>query len=517
MWERITGFFGIALGIVGIMLLLHPSMRGPAAIILTVPLGITLFAITAILCRNLLSFRRTTIALIAALLGFGFSGLLRYVEMWGDFTPVFAWRWTPTAEEALLTSQANRQSTGLQEISSETMAKSLANPEWPGFRGSDRTGRQSGSNLSTDWTKTPPKELWKIPVGPGWSSFVVAGDLLFTQEQRGAQECVSCYVASTGKEVWITDVESRFDDPLGGPGPRSTPTLSDGKLYAMGAEGWLQCLDPKNGEVVWKQDVREVAECKAPMWGFSSSPLIVDDLVVVYAGGSGDKGILAFDKLSGELVWSAATGEFSYASPQICSILDETLLVLLSNTGATFLDPTSGEERMDYDWKHDGYRSLQPQMINKELILIPTGNGTGTRSLRFFKADDGIQAAEEWTSMKLKPDFNDIVTYQDHIYGFDGLIFTCVETATGKRKWKGGRYGKGQVVLLEDQGLLVVASEKGEAILLSATPDSHQELAKFQAVEGKLWNHPVIVGNRLYIRNAEQAACYELPTMAQNN
>jgi outer membrane protein assembly factor BamB len=237
--------------------------------------------------------------------------------------------------------------------------------------------------------------------------------------------------------------------------------------------------------------------------------------VIVHAGGEGDKGTLAFDVETGELSWAAAAGDHSYSSPQLSAIADEDFVLMLTNSGLNLLDPQTGAERLFYEWRYQGYRILQPQVVDGDSILLPTGSGVGTRRIRISNSDGGLSVEELWTSRHLKPDFNDFVVHRDHGYGFDGAIFTCVDLATGKRTWKGGRYGKGQVLLLADSGLLLVASERGDVVLLKADPSGHQELAKFRALEGKTWNHPVVIGDRLYIRNAQEAACFRLPLASE--
>ncbi len=226
-------------------------------------------------------------------------------------------------------------------------------------------------------------------------------------------------------------------------------------------------------------------------------------------------GTLAFDVNSGMLVWSVASGDHSYGSPQICELRDGKFVTILTNTGADFIDPASGEIKLAYDWEVMGYRALQPRVVGDDLVLIPSNSGSGTRLIRLTIDDNNLAAEEIWTSRNLKPDFNDLVTFEGHAYGFDGTIFACVDLQTGQLKWKGGRYGKGQVVLIRDAGLLLVASERGEVVLLKATPGGHQELGSFNAIEGKTWNHPVVVGDRLYLRNSTEAACYRLPAATQ--
>ncbi len=510
--ERIFGLVAVGAAFAVTLQLLHQSMGMPGVLILTIPLGTAAFGIGAILFSNVLSFKRTVTAVLLAVCGFGFSALLRSGGMWGEFGALdLNWRWRPSHEEQLLARRADQPQPERAELATAEAAKWLAQPEWPGFRGSDRTGRQHGPAISADWSTSPPEQVWKIPVGPGWSSFAVAGNLLFTQEQRGPLEMIVCYAADSGQEIWTQQVETRFFESMGGAGPRATPTLADGKLFVMGANGDLMQLDPLTGEIGWQVDLHEVANRDPPQWGFASSPLVVGSNVIVHAGGKGDKGTLAFDVETGKLNWSAPAGDHSYCSPQLCTIADTDFVLMLTNAGLDFLDPQSGAQRLVYPWEYQGYRVLQPQIVNGDSVLLSTGMGVGTRCIRVFKSDDVLTAEELWTSSQLKPDFNDHVVHEDHCYGFDAAIFTCIDLASGKRMWKGGRYGKGQVLLLEDSGLLLVASERGDVVLLKADPTKHQELAKFRALEGKTWNHPVVVGDRLYIRNAQEAACYRLP------
>ncbi|MEO7319057.1 MAG: PQQ-binding-like beta-propeller repeat protein, partial [Chthoniobacteraceae bacterium] len=399
----------------------------------------------------------------------------------------------------------------IQSAEADRISAALANPEWPGFRGADRAGSSRGAPISTDWTAQPPRQLWKIQVGPAWSSFAVAGKLLFTQEQRGPKETVVCYDADTGREVWIQQLEARFDESLGGPGPRATPTLAEGGLFVTGATGNFLRLNPTTGAIVWQQKLKEVAGREVPMWGFAASPLVTRSTVIVHAGGPGDKGLLGFDSASGVLRWSAADGNDSYSSPQLSTIAGEEFVLMLTNEGLVLLDPSTGKQRLNYEWKFGNYRSLQPTVIGDDTILLPTGMNTGTRAIRLTKTNGQLGAEVLWTSCNMKPDFTDIVTYHGYAYGIDGGIFTCIDLKNGDRKWKGGRYGKGQVLLLENSGLLLVAAEDGRVVLLRADANEQAEVASFKALEGKTWNHPVVVGDRLYLRNSQEAACFQLP------
>ena len=510
--ERITGVIGLVVAALLTHSLSDQSMQGMATMLMwTVPMGFAGFALGLLFFAGSLTFKRTYAALILACLGFGATGLLRSEGMWGHAKIDLHWRWTQSAEEKLLASRSAMAPSDSIPIEDSVIEFALKNPEWPGFRGPERNSRQSGPIISDDWETTPPELLWKISVGPAWSSFAVAGSFLFTQEQRGTEESVVCYDARSGKEIWSQQTKARFSDPLGGPGPRATPQLADGKLYALGGNGDIVCMNAKNGSIQWQKNIATIAGRTPPTWGFSSSPLVIDQLVIVHVGGDGDKGTLAFDKDSGDLAWSAPAGDHSYGSPQLAVIGEIPTVMMLSNKGLTFLTPATGSIQLDYEWKQSGYRALQPQFIGDDSILIASEMNRGARRIQLKRSGESLTATELWTSRNLKSDFNDFVVYQDSIYGFDGGMFACVDLKTGERRWKGGRYGKGQVLLLESSGLLLVAGERGQGVLLKATPEDLIELTTIQLLTGKTWNHPVVVGDKLYIRNAQEAACYRLP------
>lgn len=513
-FERLLGLAGIV-GAVGIeQAVCHPSMRGPLPIVLTIPMAIGAFGIGTMLFGRMLSLRRTVLALGLAVLATAYSALVRTDGVWGDFSFGFDWRWKPTAEQ-LASDEIRRagNAAGDEPVDTESVLAALGSAPWPHFRGPRGDGTQTGLTFSDDWSARPPREVWRQRIGPAWSSFAVGADRLFTQEQRLEDEVVSCYDASTGRPLWSFATPSRFFESLGGLGPRGTPTLFDGSVYALGAEGILVRLSAVDGSLVWKADLKAAAErTEPPMWGFSCSPCVDGGVVVVHAGGKGDKGIVAFRVDDGQVAWTAPAGEMSYASVQKIRLLDRDYLCLLSNTGVHLLEPATGKPVYDYAFAHQGYRACQAQVIDGDKLLIPAGMGTGTRLVEFSSTDGGLEAKELWTSLDMKPDYNDILVHEGNVYGFDNAIFACIGLEDGERKWKGGRYAKGQALLLADSGLIVVVGEKGELVLVRATPEKHEELGRIEALGDKTWNHPVVVGDRLYLRNAEEVVCYELAT-----
>lgn len=509
--EKLIGFFGFIVAIVVVAFLGHPSMRGMITAYLTLPLGMVGFGLGALVNRRKQPKARVSGVLRVSVLAMGITLLLRSQGMNGDYTFDLQSRWASTPGADAWTANKAAPANAAPGAAAAIEA-AVATAEWPGFRGADRMGHTKTPKLATDWTANPPKLLWKKDVGAGWSSFAVAGAYAFTQEQRGPNEVVVCYEMATGNEVWTQQREARFDEPMGGPGPRATPTLADGAVFTVSASGLLQRLKAGTGEVVWQQDFKKLAGRETPMWGYSSSPLVTQSLVIVFAGGKDDKGVMAFDAATGQARWSAACGPESYSSPQLSKVLGEDSVLMLSNDGLLMLDPATGKVRLNYAWKFDGYRALQPTVIGDDVVLLPTPMSEGTRAIRVSKKEGDQLAAEElWTSKHMKPDFTELLAHNGFLYGIDGSMFSCLDLKTGVRIWKDGRYGKGEAVFLESTEQILIAAENGTVALLQADPTAHKELTSFQALKGKTWNHPVLVGNKLLVRNGSEAACYELP------
>ncbi len=441
--------------------------------------------------------RRVTLAM-TILFACGVWTLLRTGGITGDAHSDFAWRWSETSEDRLLAH-------GDDDLTAAPMVATDIEADWPGFRGPARDSVLPGVRLETDWSKSPPVELWRRPIGPGWSSFAVSGDLLYTQEQRGDDEVVTAYSVTTGEPVWRHRDAARFWESNGGAGPRGTPTLRDGRVYTFGATGILNVLDAGDGSVLWSRNVASDAEVKLPGWGFASSPLVVGDAVIVAAAGR----LVAYDLASGEPRWFGPTGGGGYSSPQLLTIDGVEQILLMSVAGATSVTPSDGALLWEHPWKQ-GTRIVQPALTADGDLLISGGEGTGMRRIALAHGPRGWTAEERWTSIRLKPYFNDFVVHNGHAFGFDGRILACIDVEDGARKWKGGRYGHGQLVLFPDQDLLLVLTEEGELALVAASSEKFTELARVPAIEGKTWNHPALVGDVLLARNGEEMVAFRL-------
>jgi outer membrane protein assembly factor BamB len=377
--------------------------------------------------------------------------------------------------------------------------------DWPGFRGPHRDDIIPGVRIKTDWTASPPVALWRRPVGPGWSSFAVRGGLIYTQEQRGPEEVVASYKLTTGEPVWAHRDTARFWESNGGPGPRGTPTLYKDRVYTLGATGILNVLNAADGSVVWSRNAASDTSMEVPHWGIAGSPLVVDDLVVVAVSGR----LAAYDLATGAQRWMGPVRGVSYSSPHLVTIDGAEQVLLLSEPGIVSVALADGKLLWEHLWP--GYPIVQPALTGDGDILISVSDSSGTRRLGVARGPGGWTVQERWTSIGLKPYFNDFVVHNGHAFGFDGSILACIDLKDGKRVWKGGRYGNGQLLLLADQDLLLLSSEEGELALVGATPDQFKELARFPAIEGKTWNHPVLAGDILLVRNGEEMAAFRLP------
>ncbi len=463
------------------------------------------FVIWAVAGRRLSAGPRRATMVATILIACGSFTLIRSEGLAGDGMPEFTWRWAQTAEERLLA----RGDDELAALGSASAA--LTEADWPGFRGPHRDGIVRGLRIETDWTAFPPTELWRRPIGPGVSSIAVGGDLLYTQEQRGDDEIVACYQVSTGKPVWKHRDQARFWDSHVGAGPRATPALSGGRVYTLGATGILNALDAANGLVLWSRNAAADTDAKVPYFGFVNSPLVVDDVVVVNTNR-----LVAYDLASGDPHWFGPDKGASYSSPHLLTLDGVRQILMPTGESVSSIAPADGSLL----WEHrlpDGIGSiLQPALTADGGLLLSSmasasASPSGTHRIAVAHGPGGWTAEERWSSRGLKPSFSQIVVHRGHAFGFDGRILACIGLEDGKRKWKGGRYGVGQLLLLADQDLLLVVSERGELVLVEAVSDRFTELARFPAIEGKTWSQPTLVRDIVLVRNGQEMAAFRLP------
>jgi outer membrane protein assembly factor BamB len=466
-----------------------------------------LLAVWLIFWSGLRRALRTGIALLG-----GLAGYIAYanVQFDGDMVPFFTLR-TRWAHDALLESHRQKQAQAGRSTPVEVAGERPT--DFPAYRGRNRDGVVIGPPLARKWQPSPPL-LWRQPIGGGYSSFAVAGNALITIEQRRDHEAVTCYDATTGREHWVHSYPAFFSEKMGGDGPRATPTIDGGDVFSLGATGILCCLDLRTGKLKWSTDILE-GNGNLP-WGMSGSPLVYDEVVVVNPGvqqsAASGGAVVAYDRTTGKRRWRGGSTKAGYSSPMLATLAGKRQIVLLEGRQVGGYDATDGQPLWQYPWKtFSDINAAQPLALEGDKVFISSGYEKGCALLKLSQSGGKWSVQPLWgdhPSRALRCKFSSPVAYQGFIYGLDEGILACVDARTGKRKWKGGRYGNGQVLLAGD--LLVILSESGKLVLVEATPEAERQLGSIQAIEGKTWNNFAIADGRAYVRNADEMACYDL-------
>jgi outer membrane protein assembly factor BamB len=470
----------------------------------------------------------TALAALFVILHYGFN--LR-VEMSGSFWPRLAF--LPTAADQARTVEAHRAAQRMQAVdepgsepgrptpANDTPPSTpgdptlpvaaVATPEayWTDFRGPLRDGVYREMPLLRAWPAGGLTPRWRQPIGGGYASFVVARGRAFTIEQRGDDEVVAAYDVTDGRELWTHRWTASFQEPMGGDGPRATPTWHDGRVYALGAEGELRCLDDERGGLIWRTNILEDAGAGNLAWGMSASPLIVGDTVITLPGGGDGRSVVAYDRRTGARRWSSQDDGQAYSSPMLVTLAGTRQLLVFAAARIMGLTPDDGDLLWSYPWQTQADINVaQPIVIGENRVFVSSGYGVGAAMLEIVAAGDGFTAKPIWQTNRMKNKFSSSVFHDGFIYGLDEGILACVDAATGELMWKGGRYGHGQLLLAGDR--LIVSTEDGDLVLVATNPKRLEEIARSSAISGKTWNHPAIAGGRLFVRNSQEMAAFDL-------
>jgi outer membrane protein assembly factor BamB len=433
----------------------------------------------------------------------------------GEMVPSFGFRFAPEPDGLLDQFHANTPGQRADLVGSAR--------DFPQFLGPDRNARYDAIRISPDWISQPPRLVWQQPIGAGWSAFSAVNGFAVTMEQRGEEELVTCYAIETGQLVWSFATQARHATFLGGVGPRSTPTIDGGRVYSLGATGTVLCLEGSNGELVWSDNLLKRVgltprdDRRGIFWGRASSPLIVDNLLVVPAGGPANgqhRSLIAYQKDTGNVVWESGDRQASYSSPALATVAGTRQILIVNEDSVSGHDPTSGTVLWDYPWPGNSTQDAnnsQPLVVGSDRVLVSKGYNGGAMMLQLSAGAGKKLAVEEvWRNKQvLKTKLANVVHHDGYLYGLSDGILECVDASDGKRQWKRGRYYHGQV--LGVGGLLLIQEERGDVVLVEATPDRWNESARIKALNGKTWNNPCIYDRYLLVRNAEQACCFELP------
>jgi len=397
----------------------------------------------------------------------------------------------------------------------QELQKIALNPEkrsshdWPQWRGPSRDGISSETGLLAVWPTGGPTKLWEQSTGGGFSSTIVVAGRVYCLFQDGDREAIVCWNADTGRENWRYRYPASFKNNFGN-GPRSTPTVDGNRLYAVGATGIMTCLqiDGAQPELVWTKPLLEEFDAANLQWGTSFSPLVDGNLVYINPGGPGGKSLVALDKATGAVHWQSLDDAAGYSSPILTEIAGLRQIVFFTETGLVAVTPDQGKLLWRYPWKTDFGANIATPIVAGDYVYISSGYGKGCALVKVEKTDNGLAANLVYKNKKMKTHFSTCVLYQDHLYGFDDTILTCLNFRTGEVAWKERGFDKGSVTLAD--GDLVILGEYGQLALAQATPAGYHEKSRFVFSTSRCWTVPVIAEGRLYVRNEEKIACYDL-------
>lgn len=427
------------------------------------------------------------------------GALVRIDALDGDTFPRFAFVWQPTADV--------RPDESAIELGERDPVRPHAAS--PGFLGHDRTGVIAGVRLADDWQARPPRVRWRRPVGAAWSGFAVEGELAITQEQHGEEEVVSAYRLDDGSLRWRHTYPARYASTMGGIGPRATPTIAGDAVLSMGATGILHCLDRVDGSARWRIDVLQDTGGEAPQWGMSASPLVCDGAVIVAAGGPGAS-LVAYDLGDGSRLWGGGDGPIAYSSPMRVQLDGVEQVVLFGADGVCGHDPSAGTVLWRIPWPGRWPTVAQPVVVGGDRLVISSAYGTGAACFRVYASADGWRSAEIWRNRRLQAKFSNLVHHQGFLYGFADGVLVCHDAETGARRWRGERYGHGQVLLVGDD--LLLTGEKGGLIaLVPASPDDFVERARLKVFDAPMENPPAFAPPYILLRTIDTAVCLQLP------
>lgn len=445
------------------------------------------------------------------------AALLRVERVSGELWPTLAWRFSPQPDRQIPLAEP--------EVIEPVDLRTTTASDFPQFLGPQRNAHLNGPVLVGDWETHPPRPLWRQPIGAGWSAFAMVNGFAVTMEQRGDQELISCYEVDSGRLRWFHATAARYEAVSGGIGPRSTPVIQDGMVYALGAKGHLSCLDGARGTLQWQRNLLEdfaipaEEEAENPAHGRCNSPLVVGDLVIVPAGGPKEgrrASLAAYDKRTGQRVWEGGQRQVSYSSPVLATLAGVDQVLIVNEDTASAHDPQTGRQLWEHPW--EGHSSARPNVsqavpLPPDRVFLSKGYGQGAALLRLKPRADGTFETETlWRSAKLmRTKFANVVRQGDCFFGLSDGILECIDWVHGRRVWKEGRYGHGQILGVGNT--LLALSESGELLLIEASTERpNHVLGRIPALEGMCWANLALAGSRLLLRNAQEAACYQLRT-----
>jgi outer membrane protein assembly factor BamB len=400
-------------------------------------------------------------------------------------------------------------------------AEPASQPDWPQWRGPARDGCSPDVGLMKTFPTSGPKIVWKEPVGRGFSSVAISGGRLFTMGQEEPMsgrvtEVVVCRDAQTGREIWKFAYPNGFEERFGS-GPRSTPTVDDGLVYAVGPTGIFHCLRADTGAKVWRHDLATECHTRPSKYGVSFSPLVDGDLVYATPGGPDGDSIVAFDKRSGAVVWKGLDDPVGYSSPLVVECAGVRQLLYLSNAALVSLSPETGRVFWRFPWEVDNGFNIATPIAFGNYVFLSSAYNKGCALLEISASAGGTPSVGlVYANEHMRNHFATSVRQGDYVYGFDRTELVCLSLRTGEIAWregKGRKFQKGTLIAAD--GKLIVMCESGHLLLVDASPAGYHETASFRVTTTKCWTTPALADGRLYLRDESELTCIDLRQSAE--
>ena len=385
---------------------------------------------------------------------------------------------------------------------------SSAHADWPQWLGPNRTGISSETGVLTTWAADGPTVVWQKELGEGFSGISVADGRVYTMFSAGEDEFVICLNEETGREIWRFRTGAKFYERQGGNGPRSQPTVDGERVFVLSAEGWLYALNAKDGKKLWLVDLYDGMGSRVPKFGFSTSPLVENDLLLLEVG-TRQGTFIALDKTNGAVKWASQRDIVSYSSPIAVDIAGIRQVVFVSGEAAVGLSPTDGSLYWRFPWQTSyDLNVATPIFVPPDHIFISSGYDHGAALLQIAQQGEGLSVKKVWESRGMKNHFGTSLLIGDYIYGFDNAILKCIEAKTGKEQWKRRGYGKGSLIYADGQ--LIILSDKGKLALADASPTGFREKASTQVLSGKCWTPPALANGKIFVRDMYKIVCMDV-------
>lgn len=397
-----------------------------------------------------------------------------------------------------------------QNLPAQAPARNHTSHDWPQWRGPQRDGKSLETGLLKTWSQEGPKVVWRAPLGDGYSSISIANGLAYTMHDEGNDEYLVCFEANSGSRRWRVRTDKKFRNGWGN-GPRVTPLIEGEMVYTLSAHAKLYALNAKSGALVWQHDLITKSNGETPDLGYSNSPVLEGDLLLVTGLGGANRSLLAFNKNSGELVWSSYNDHPGYSSPIVVTALGLRQAVFFTGTEIASVSPADGKIFWRHPWRTDSYENVAtPVFVSPDKLFFSSAHpkDAGAAVLQMKTNNGVLGVAPVWKSNVMQHHFASSVLHENYLYGADRYILKCVDSRTGEQKWQQRGFGEGSVIFAD--GHLIVLGTSGNLALVEATPTAYREKAHAQVLSGKCYTAPALAHGRLYLRNESEILCLAL-------